>query len=257
MRSRGWQSQFVAFQASLWPSAAARPGGVGRLGRGGVHIPDHVFGSLDVDDTSSHLLRSSHAQPHKQRVGEGSGIAPEGLRPRLRSGRCHRRHNASAMIVSGRLRPRLRSDRCHRRHNASAVITPRRVGALPPTLPEETRRLRPTLLRTGWQANARATNGGCWGQIGSRNPTFAQVLPTASPGGPACGAARVARPTWAGADQSQLGLSRAFASAMPPRHAVGPAEDYAPPSLERNWRREPGRLAVRGTGDDGASAHRP
>jgi hypothetical protein len=30
------------------------------------------------------------------------------------------------------------------------------------------------------------------------------------------------QPTRAGADQSQLGLSRAFASAMPPRHAEGP-----------------------------------
>jgi hypothetical protein len=182
MRSRGWQSQFVAFQASLWPSAAARPGGVGRLGRGGVHIPDHVFGSLDVDDTSGHLLRSSHAQPHKQRVGEGSGIAPEGLRPRLRSGRCHRRHNASAMIVSSRLRPRLRSDRCHRRHNASAVITPRRVGALPPTLPEETRRLRPTLLRTGWQANARATNGGCWDRLAAEILRSRKSCPQRRPG---------------------------------------------------------------------------
>jgi hypothetical protein len=206
MRSRGWQSQFVAFQASLWPSAAARPGGVGRLGRGGVHIPDHVFGSLDVDDTSGHLLRSSHAQPHKQRVGEGSGIAPEGLRPRLRSGRCHRRHNASA------------------------VITPRRVGALPPTLPEETRRLRPTLLRTGRQANAHATNGGCWDRLAAEI-LRSRKLATASPRGARLRRGEGRPADRAGADQSQLGLSRAFASAMPPRHAEGPAEDYAPPSL--------------------------
>jgi hypothetical protein len=150
----GWrincQSQFVAFQASLWPSAAAR-GGVGPMGPGGVHIPDHVFGRswtwttpaatyfaavtmvlAEIGHGHDHRPSDGGAQPHKQRVGEGSGIAPEGLRPRLRSGRCHRRHNASAMIVSGRLRPGLRSDRCHRRHNASAVIAPRRVGARHP-----------------------------------------------------------------------------------------------------------------------------
>jgi hypothetical protein len=54
-----------------------------------------------------------------------------------------------------------------------------------------------------------------------------------TPRGPPAGAARVAPADAADADQSQLGLRRAVASAMPQRHAGGPAEDYPPPRLAR------------------------
>jgi hypothetical protein len=51
--------------------------------------------------------------------------------PGLRSGRCHRRHDASAMIASGRLPPGLRSGRWHRRHHVSAMIASGRLRPVP------------------------------------------------------------------------------------------------------------------------------
>jgi hypothetical protein len=73
------------------------------------------------------------AAPALERLGRAAQAAGGGP-ARLRSGRRHRRHNASAVIASGRLRAGLRSGRRHRRHNASAVIAPRRMGAVPPVL---------------------------------------------------------------------------------------------------------------------------